>query len=89
MNVFASVIARRFVLAAYFSSIPSPPTTCCMSGCHNCVWIKYAHELSQIYQNSEKANQEVLNQIEDVNLKAFIQLELKWNAQTKEKNEKN
>lgn len=59
------------------SQLPSPPTDCCECGCYNCVWIGYAESLAKTYQDSRKASQEVLNQIEDPSLKAFIQLELK------------
>lgn len=57
--------------------IPPPPTNCCEKGCHNCVWIKYADSLSQLYQDKGKATEEVLKQVTDPSLKAFLVLELK------------
>lgn len=57
--------------------IPDPPTTCCMSGCANCVWLTYAQELAAIYRDGGKAAEEVLRVIEDPSLKIFMSLELK------------
>lgn len=57
--------------------IPPPPTNCCEKGCHNCVWIKYAESLSNLYKDTGKATEEVLKQVTDPSLKAFLILELK------------
>ena len=56
--------------------IPDPPTTCCMSGCANCVWIEYAKELASIYKDGGQAAEKVMNAIDDPNLKIFLSLEL-------------
>ena len=58
-------------------SIPDPPTTCCMSGCANCVWIEYAKELADIYRDGGQAAEKVMNVIEDPSLKIFLSLELR------------
>lgn len=57
--------------------IPAPPTTCCMSGCSNCVWITYARELAEIYKDGGKASEKVMRAIDDPSLKIFLNLELK------------
>ena len=57
--------------------IPDPPTTCCMSGCANCVWIEYAQELAEIYKDGGEAAQMVMKAIDDPSIKIFISLELK------------
>ena len=53
------------------------PTDCCMSGCANCVWIKYAEQLSLLYADSGVATKETLKSIKDPSLRAFVELELK------------
>ena len=58
-------------------AIPEPPNNCCMSGCANCVWITYAQELAQIYKDSGRAADRVMNAIDDPSLKVFLNLELK------------
>ena len=55
---------------------PEPPVECCMSGCANCVWILYAEELKDYYNDGGKAAREALEQIENPSLKAFLKLEL-------------
>lgn len=55
---------------------PEPPTTCCMSGCANCVYIAYAEELKAYYSDGGQKAREALEQIEDPSLKAFLKLEL-------------
>ncbi|XP_060645271.1 oxidoreductase-like domain-containing protein 1 [Drosophila nasuta] len=57
--------------------IPPEPTTCCMSGCANCVWIEYAETLSKLLgDNDERAREIVLSKIQDPNLKMFLMVEL-------------
>ncbi|XP_065362626.1 uncharacterized protein LOC135956064 [Calliphora vicina] len=58
--------------------LPPEPTTCCMSGCANCVWIEYAETVAKLMDgNCDKARQLVLNKIQDPNLKMFLAIELK------------
>ena len=57
--------------------IPEPPNNCCMSGCANCVWITYAQDLAELYKDSGKAADSVMNAIDDPSLKFFLNLELK------------
>lgn len=58
--------------------IPEPPTTCCMSGCANCVWIEYAEKLSKIFQDGgEKAQKEIMSKVDDTNMQAFLAMELR------------
>lgn len=58
---------------------PDPPLDCCMSGCANCVWIKYAEEMRDYYceEGLEKAWKDI-EKIEDANLKAYLKLELSF-----------
>ena len=57
--------------------LPPPPTMCCMTGCANCVWIEYAEKLVSKYGNcSEGVTKDILSQIDDPSLKAFVEMEL-------------
>ena len=68
----------RFLADKTDIKLPPEPTTCCMSGCANCVWIEYAKEISKLLDgNSEKATEIILNKISDPNLKVFLRMELK------------
>ncbi|XP_033732932.1 uncharacterized protein LOC117322236 [Pecten maximus] len=55
---------------------PEPPVNCCMSGCANCVWIKYAEELKEYYCDGKERALRDIELIDNPSLKAFIKLEL-------------
>lgn len=62
---------------------PSLPSTCCMSGCANCVWLDFAEETVQYYKEMGEEMEftallrEVEKNIDDPMIKAFITMELK------------
>ncbi|XP_026476708.1 oxidoreductase-like domain-containing protein 1 [Ctenocephalides felis] len=67
--------------------MPEEPTTCCMSGCANCVWIEYAEKLTKYYlakskdlNNSNdfaKVKSHILNKVSDSNMQAYLMMELR------------
>uniref|UniRef100_A0A1B0BUN0 Oxidoreductase-like domain-containing protein n=1 Tax=Glossina palpalis gambiensis TaxID=67801 RepID=A0A1B0BUN0_9MUSC len=76
---FRSQILRVYADKVDDIKLPPEPTTCCMSGCANCVWIEYAQTLVKLLKgNSDKARDIVLSKIEDPNLKAFLAMELRY-----------
>lgn len=67
----------RIILRRLLSSLPPAPTTCCMSGCANCVWIEYAETLTKEFGSCPKSVvKDVLKQVEDPSLRAFLEMEL-------------
>lgn len=59
-------------------AVPEEPTTCCMSGCNNCVWIEYAEQLSKIFNDGGlKSKDIILSKVSDPNMKAFLLMELR------------
>lgn len=78
------VISRRIVCHRKASSkhtpeLPEEPTTCCMSGCANCVWIEYADTVKNILKDcdNKQVTKMILDKIQDPNMKAFLSIELK------------
>ncbi|XP_039314683.1 oxidoreductase-like domain-containing protein 1 [Solenopsis invicta] len=54
------------------------PTNCCMSGCTNCVWIKYAEKLSNMMEKSNIDLQKaIFEKVQDPNMRAFLAMELR------------
>lgn len=62
---------------------PTEPTTCCMSGCPNCVWLEYAEKLSIYFQDGGKtAIKEINEKVQDSNVRAFLLHELRMKNKT-------
>ncbi|XP_064550347.1 oxidoreductase-like domain-containing protein 1 [Drosophila montana] len=68
--------------------LPPEPTTCCMSGCPNCVWVEYAQTVAKLLgNNDERAREIVLAKIKDPNLRMFLSMELSNLKQLREAEE--
>ncbi|XP_063869344.1 oxidoreductase-like domain-containing protein 1 isoform X2 [Scylla paramamosain] len=61
-----------------------PPTTCCGSGCPNCVWVEYAEKLADLYcDGGLEAERTIERDVMDPNLKAYILMEVRLNTRQK------
>lgn len=79
VNTVDNPVLRQNILVKDNSATPpTPPTTCCMSGCHNCVWIEYADCLAEHYRDGGvEACRMIEKEIEDPSLRAFILMEVR------------
>lgn len=74
------MVCYREVCSKLPPKLPDEPTTCCRSGCSNCVWIDYAEQVKKILADnidSEEIRQMILDKIQDPDMKAFLSMELK------------
>lgn len=54
------------------------PTTCCGSGCPNCVWVSYAEKLAEHYcDGGQEAERTIEKEVTDPSLKAYILMEVR------------
>ena len=59
-------------------ALPEEPTTCCMSGCPNCVWVEYAAQVSEYFSDGgENAKNIIMERVQDENMRAFLLMELR------------
>ncbi|KAG0729472.1 Oxidoreductase-like domain-containing protein 1 [Chionoecetes opilio] len=60
------------------------PTTCCGSGCANCVWVEYAERLADHYcDGGHEAQKMIEREVTDPSLKAYILMEVRLKARQK------
>lgn len=70
--------------ASNIKGIPEPPTTCCMSGCPNCVWLEYAEKLTDYFKDGgERALKEINTHVTDPSVKAYLLHELRMRNNNK------
>lgn len=56
--------------------LPEVPTNCCMTGCPNCVWLKFSEDMMKFSTEGGANARKLIEGIEDESLKTFLLLEL-------------
>lgn len=75
---------RELERLAKDASIDEPPTSCCQSGCSNCVFIVWAEALVNKMNNSgPEVCEKILKMVEDPSMKAYLEMELRIRGLTK------
>ncbi|XP_063618408.1 oxidoreductase-like domain-containing protein 1 [Cydia splendana] len=60
------------------ASIDEPPTSCCQSGCANCVFIVWAETLSKKMNNAgPEIAEKIMKSVQDPSLRAYLEMELR------------
>ncbi|VVC99141.1 unnamed protein product [Leptidea sinapis] len=60
------------------ASIEEPPTTCCGSGCANCVFVIWAEALAKKMDNAgPEIAEKILKMVDDPSMKAYLEMELR------------
>uniref|UniRef100_A0A0K2URP2 Oxidoreductaselike domain containing 1 [Microtus ochrogaster] n=2 Tax=Lepeophtheirus salmonis TaxID=72036 RepID=A0A0K2URP2_LEPSM len=89
LRTYSCIVSRCFSLSKTLNSLPEAPTTCCMSGCHNCVWLDYAEDVIKHYNDLgltlsyEKILDDIDAKIDDSMMKSFIKLEIRMKLRKK------
>lgn len=69
---------RELERIAQNASIDNPPTTCCQSGCANCVYIAWAEALSAKMKDAgPEIAVKIIAMVEDPSMKAYLEMELR------------
>ncbi|CAB3253928.1 unnamed protein product [Arctia plantaginis] len=68
---------RELERIANNASIDSPPTTCCQSGCANCVYIAWADALSAKMEGDAEIAEKIIKMVDDPSMKAYLEMELR------------
>lgn len=83
-NTFKRPQVKLTDLEPESDNLLEPPTSCCGSGCPNCVWVLYAEKLAKHYcDGGVEAEKAIEREVTDPSLKAYILMEVRMNSKLK------